>query len=332
MEDLVFSTVLKEIKAAFVEPVSDPDLIQLLYDGIAIPANITNQNGDAIIVSKPSASAIMNRKRGGNALKVIRQHSIDEVVVNTIDDYFQRNVVHRLLPSAIDDLIYHLKSDIEADNIADDKKQELLGLAKKETLASFLARAYLYSLSRSNVLTEKASKSSKHASTIMSKDAKEYRKKPLDAIEFDDKVAGTERRYVDALLQVYGQLEGVTQFTQESLEEYPKHKRDFRDQRAYYYAAEAVRRGTRDIYNNREDQFIYLKDEIYEGVKEVWEEQYKDGKTRLRKVMSQACNTNVDGCWLTKETAWIGNPQRKGVCHFLVNEDRLNGWVRDDDG
>ncbi|MCC8066953.1 MAG: hypothetical protein LIO94_07615, partial [Clostridiales bacterium] len=95
---------------------------------------------------------------------------------------------------------------------------------------------------------------------------------------------------------------------------------------------EAVRRGTRDIYNNREDQCIYLRDEIYEGVKEVWEEQYKDGKTRLRKVMSQACNTNVDGCWLTKETAWIGNPQRKGVCHFLVNEDRLNGWVRDDDG
>lgn len=323
MDDLVLATVAKEIKAAFADSISDMDMIQLLYNAVAYPANLMNQNGDTIFVPKATASAIMNRKKGGNPLRIIRKHSMDEAVKNTIVAYFEKEIVHRILPTAIDALIYHLKTAIEQDDIPEETKQELLRLAKKETLAEFLAKTYLYSLTRNNVVKETPAKKS-----VKDED---YKKKPLDKIEFTDRIARNEKRYVNALFQVYGQLEGVQQFTQKHLDSYPAHKRDFQDQRAYFYAAEAVRRGTRDIYNNREDQFIYLKDDIYEGVKEVWEEHYTDGKARLRSVMSQACRTSVDGCWLSKETAWIGNSQRKGVCHFLVNEQRLDGWVRDDD-
>ena len=46
-----------------------------------------------------------------------------------------------------------------------------------------------------------------------------------------------------------------------------------------YFAAEAVRRGTRDIYSD-ESQFDVLKAETYEGVKEVWEDEYKNGYAR----------------------------------------------------
>lgn len=41
---------------------------------------------------------------------------------------------------------------------------------------------------------------------------------------------------------------------------------------------------------------------------------------------------NINQCVLSRKTNWIGNFQRKGVCHFLVNDGTIEGWVRDDDG
>lgn len=35
----------------------------------------------------------------------------------------------------------------------------------------------------------------------------------------------------------------------------------------------------------------------------------------------------VDQCWIARDTVWIGNAQKKGVCHVLVNEGKLEGWV-----
>lgn len=71
---------------------------------------------------------------------------------------------------------------------------------------------------------------------------------------------------------------------------------------------------------------------MLEGVREVWEEDYKNGMTRLRKVLTQAGLVPVAQCWLSKDTYWIGIPQKKDVCHFLVKDGSLEGWVRDDDG
>lgn len=116
------------------------------------------------------------------------------------------------------------------------------------------------------------------------------------------------------------------------LDTYPAHKENFSNQRKYYFAAEAVRRGTRDLYGTKEkDQFEVLKDEMYEGVTEVWEDEAKNGLARMRKVMAQATKTSLDKCRICRDTEWVGNSQRKGVCHFLVGENRLKGWVRDDD-
>lgn len=47
--------------------------------------------------------------------------------------------------------------------------------------------------------------------------------------------------------------------------------------------------------------------------------------------MAQATKTSLDKFRICRETEWIGNSQRKGVCHFLVGENRLKGWVREDD-
>lgn len=321
MKELVFATVLTELKISWGDTIADPDLINLLYDAVAEPVGLTNKNGEPITVTKATASKIINRQAGGNPNRSIRSKSADDRVLATIEEYFKRNVVKRLLKGCEDDLIERLKTAINDDaGIADAKKQELLVNAQKNTLAIFLASVYLYSLSRDNVLHGSSGTKPITATT------------ELEVIPLPTGITGVEGSYTDALLAAYGQVEGIKHFTVDMLDTYPAYKENFSNQRKYYFAAEAVRRGTRDLYDMKEkDQFEVLKDEMFEGVTEVWEDEAKNGLERMRKVMAQATKTSLDKCRICKDTEWVGNSQRKGVCHFLVGENRLKGWVRDDD-
>lgn len=215
-----------------------------------------------------------------------------------------------------------LKAVIQEDSgIAETKKHELLKNAQKNTLALFLASAFLYSVSRENVSIG----SSENKSSVNTTE--------LQLIPVPTGITGVEGSYTDALLAAYGQAEHIKDFTADMLDKYPTHKQNFSNQRKYFFAAEAVRRGTRDLYRkNEKDQFEVLKDEMYEGVTEVWEDEAKNGLARMRKVLTQATNTSLDKCRICRDTEWISNSVRKGVCHFLVGENRLKGWVRDDDG
>ena len=321
MKELVFATVLAELKTSWGDTIADPDLINLLYDSISEPAGLTNKNGEPITVNKGTASKIMNRQSGGNPHRSIRSKSADDRVIASIEEYFKKNVVKRLLKGIEDDLIERLKTIINDDmGIAEVKKQELLANAQKNTLALFLASVYLYSLSRDNVSSGDSGAKPITAAT------------ELEVIPIPTGITGVEGSYTDALLAAYGQAEGIKNFTVDMLDAYPTHKENFSNQRKYYFAAEAVRRGTRDLYGAKErDQFEVLKDEMYEGVTEVWEDEAKNGLARMRKVMAQATKTSLDKCRICRDTEWVGNSQRKGVCHFLVGENRLKGWVRDDD-
>ena len=321
MKELVFATVLAELKAFWADTIADPDLINLLYDAVAVPVGLTNKNGEPITVAKGTASKIMKRLPGGNPNRSIRSKSADDKVLASIEEYFKRNVVKRLLKGCEDDLIERLKAIINDDaGISKAKKQELLENAQKDKLAMFLASVYLYSLSRDNVLHDSSSTKPITATT------------ELEVIPLPTGITGVEGSYTDALLAAYGQAEGIKNFTVDMLNTYPTHKENFSNQRKYYFAAEAVRRGTRDLYGTKEkDQFEVLKDEMYEGVTEVWEDEAKNGLARMRKVMAQATKTSLDKCRICRDTEWVGNSQRKGVCHFLVGENRLKGWVRDDD-
>ncbi len=321
MKELVFATVLAELKASWADTIADPDLINLLYDAVAEPVGLTNKNGEPITVAKGTASKIMKRLPGGNPNRSIRSKSADDKVLASIEEYFKRNVVKRLLKGCEDVLIERLKAIINDDaGISKAKKQELLENAQKDKLAMFLASVYLYSLSRDNVLHDSSSTKPITATT------------ELEVIPLPTGITGVEGSYTDALLAAYGQAEGIKNFTVDMLNTYPTHKENFSNQRKYYFAAEAVRRGTRDLYGTKEkDQFEVLKDEMYEGVTEVWEDEAKNGLARMRKVMAQATKTSLDKCRICRDTEWVGNSQRKGVCHFLVGENRLKGWVRDDD-
>lgn len=317
MRELVFATILAEIKNDFVDEVSDPDLIQLLYGGVAYPLGIKIGT-----VSKGTASLIVNREPKGRPLKVIRGHCQDEVVKNSIGDYFTKNVISHFIPGIEDDVIFRLRGLIKEANISDSRKNALLQLGKKESFAEFLGHVCLTSLLEDNVLTpEKKAQ--------LDTELEEYKRSPLKDIDIPESIITEERKYTSALVAVYAQADRNPSFSLADIEQ-SKHARDFADHRKYYFAAEAVRRGTRDIYQ-KEDQFIILKEEMYEGIKEVWEDLYSSGMARLRSVLKHAGSFQSNRCWLFRDTDWIGVSQKKGVCHFLVNDGSIDGWVRDDD-
>lgn len=319
----MLATYVKALKDAFTENVANDELITLLYSSVAEPLGLLNRNDDPIDCSKTQASYIMNRQKGGNALKVIRAGAADEKVRNSIGTFFRKNIVIRIHEEKKEDLIVYLRRVLEEDRtIADEKRKELLSLSEQEDKSEFLGRLYLYVVAQENVL--------KNVRLKTQDEIEQYKREPLKKLTVPASLIDEERRYANELLKVYGQLEGKTAFEAGDLNSYPKYKKNFDEQRSYYFLAEAVRRGTRDIYED-EVQFAELKDETYEGVKEIWEDDYPNGMKRLKKVLSAAAQTPVNRCWLSRETSWIGNSQKKGVCHFLVNDGRLKGWVREDD-
>lgn len=320
MRELVFATVLAEIKNAFVDEINDPDLIQLLYGGVAYTLKITIGK-----VQKGAASKIMNREPGGRPLRVIKGHSQDEGVKKSIGQYFKQNVIKHFMPGMEDEIIFHLRGVIKEDkNISDGKRDELLQLGKKETFAEFLGQVYLYSLTRNNVLSPEEKER-------IGRELEEYKRHPLEASEVPDSIILEERAYTAALAQAYAQAEKQDSFSLDNIQAYPDYAEHFADQRKYYFAAEAVKHGTRDIYQ-KEDQFDVLKEETYEGIKEIFRRKAPNGLERLSNVLIHAAEIRSDRCWLCRDTDWIGMAQKKGICHFLVNDGKIPGWVRSDDG
>lgn len=66
---IVLAVILDEIKNDFIDEISDPNLIQLLYGGVTYPLGITVEN-----VVKGVAGKIVNCKPDGRALRGVRGH------------------------------------------------------------------------------------------------------------------------------------------------------------------------------------------------------------------------------------------------------------------
>lgn len=95
-----------------------------------------------------------------------------------------------------------------------------------------------------------------------------------------------------------------------------------------YYSAETIRRFVRDTLTDSQ-QFDVLKEEIYNGIIDTHEQEYDSGYKRLVEDLKQAAVTNTSKSMLDSKLHCIGNSERKGVCHMLVNDNKLR-WVNEE--
>lgn len=135
-----------------------------------------------------------------------------------------------------------------------------------------------------------------------------------------------EMPYVLALLEAYSDELGVQISDVKELEIYNTYFENLNRQRKDYYSAETIRRFVRDTLTDSQ-QFNVLKDEVYNGIIDTHEQDYDSGYKRLIEDLKQAAIINTSKCMLDSKLHCIGISERKGVCHMLVNDNKLR-WVR----
>jgi len=144
-------------------------------------------------------------------------------------------------------------------------------------------------------------------------------------------IAPTELPYVEELFAAYAQAEHKGSVTKDMLPQMPtKYERNFTEQRENYYNAESIRRSVREVFSGGEDDFNRLKDDTYDGVSDTCWDDYEHGYARLVAVLKQVSQITLSKSYLAQISNWIGNSEKKGVCHMLVNDGRIH-WVVDDE-
>lgn len=141
-----------------------------------------------------------------------------------------------------------------------------------------------------------------------------------------------EMPYINALCEAYADKIDK-EISVEKISDLPgRYKRDLAEQRKAFYSAESLKHSVREVFADGEEQFNILKEEAYEGITPTYfDDSYPSGYDRLVAVLSKITNTTLSASTLSSIVGLIGNLEKKGICHILVNDDRIKSWVNIDE-
>lgn len=147
-----------------------------------------------------------------------------------------------------------------------------------------------------------------------------------------DDIANHELDYIRALYETYAQKLDMDTFTADDVPSLPRrYAENYKEQRMAYYSAKSVERSVRDIFYEGEDEFSILKDDAWHGINTTYWKDYEDGYARLNAVLEKITSTTLEKSVLSQIRNLIGNLEKKGICHILVNDGIIESWVHVDD-
>lgn len=232
-----------------------------------------------------------------------------------------------------DDKYDHLLNDLKAlmeddDTISSERKNEILSFGNDDLLTTGAA-IFLYSLSNENKtsLPHKKQKKTMSAQDTQAMIVKLFSRLPRPVqLVIPDNITPTEMTYVSAILEAFAEDAGVDVITQGDLAsnpEYQKYKERFDRHRADYYKAESIRESLKDTeLEKKAGVFKQLEDETYEGIVDTLEDDYDTSYKRMTAVLKHVTTVQFRSL-LAEAAGWLGNAEKKGVCHILVNEERI---------
>ena len=148
---MIFADFVNTLKKHFKRAISNEELCGILFDAIIEPTDLKNRKGELMTIEKGEISRIMNQKK--SMPSALRDHVYDNAVLDGIGEYFQTQIVEELVPDR-SDLCHQLMRLIDEDNdISRDHKATLRVLANPNTVAVFLAEAFIYVIRQDNKLT-----------------------------------------------------------------------------------------------------------------------------------------------------------------------------------
>lgn len=144
-----------------------------------------------------------------------------------------------------------------------------------------------------------------------------------------------ELPYVNALCDIYAEKLGValgeinpdtrsTALPKKLLHHYSS-------QRKAYYQAEFVKRMARETFSDGAKQFSTLKEDAFAGIEDAYYDDYSTGYDRLKAVLERITTISLTKSALINLVGLIGNLEKKGICHILVNDDIIKSWVNIDE-
>lgn len=137
--------------------------------------------------------------------------------------------------------------------------------------------------------------------------------------------------YIDALLEVYSEKEGrlIQCNNIETMKQFLR--LHFTEQKKAYYSAESMHHRVRESFSDGEKQFIALKQDTYDGIEMIYfDDCHVTGFERLQAVLRQVTGITLSKSALHNISGLIGNLEKKGVCHILVNDGKFKSWVKFD--
>ena len=325
MSRLCFGTYAKVLQDVVQEPNDNQSIAGMLFGLLA----------ENEYVLPKVVSRLFNFKQ--EVPKALVAEASSTRVVQGAYKYFNEKIVSFLNPHNKDDLLPLMTQLIKDDaSITEEKKAALLDKASVSPLNVFLADTFLYAIHRLNKAPiETDTETGRYLNHVLDniarlQDVLASLPRPAN-LAVPAEVEADEIIYVTELLAAYANAEKLPDMSKESLDQHPRYKNDFGRRRKDYYAAETIRRASRDIFGDKDpDQFIILKDETYNGVIDVHSQDFPHGVARLNAVMTQAATIRTDKCLLSRMPDWIGASEKKGVCHILVNDRIIKGWVNNE--
>jgi len=102
---------------------------------------------------------------------------------------------------------------------------------------------------------------------------------------------------------------------------------NFYDQRKAYLSAESIQRSISEVYEDGENQFDILKSDAFDGIKTTYLDDYDNGYRRLLEVLKKISDVQLTKSKLSLIKNLIGNLERLGIVHILVNDKVIKLWV-----
>lgn len=213
-------------------------------------------------------------------------------------------------------------------DLSDTAKKRLLKVFELGDSLEFLARVFQRSVLGDNKVKSKQRK--KKASAKESESVTEFndlvrKKKPKTTVPKE--VQPPELTYVTQLYAAYNTTaEGLHITCPEDLDAL-NFREHFEHQRKTFYMAETVHHEIRDsVMPGETDPFDDLKDEIELGIFEARRENHENAVQKVDAVVGKAAELSLSEMVNDATYHWIGVGEKKGVCHMLVNDERLK-WV-----
>lgn len=333
---LNFSVYAQALKRAIPKS-TNKDVTNLLIGFIIDHENVLNKNGDPYNLNGNAIYQWWHQNE--DIPSGIKTAAASPTISSGAVDYFESDIIPKISPQKELDLYHELRVIIESDNeISDDTRNDFLELHKNNNLTEFLVEIFLYAIQKDN--KKKTSHIKQHPKGNEAINLEENLanlqvliqkfKKPTVQIppkSLDKK----EMTYVSQLLAAYAEDNDKKSIDKEAIAAHPKYGKNFQRHRKDYYAAESIRQSARDILLDQEkDEFSILKEETYDGIIDVHEDDYINGYVRLNSVMKHITTIQLNKSILNSLPGWISISEKKGVCHILVNDGKIK-WVIHDE-